>query len=46
MIEERFGVPIQELNFEEIEPVRVVYSILKNEYMGNVSLELKILAIK
>lgn len=46
MMEERFGVPIQELNFEEIEPVRVVYSILKNEYMGNVSLELKILAIK
>lgn len=46
MLEEKFGAPAQELNFRELEPVRVVYSILRNEYMGNVSLELKILAIQ
>lgn len=46
MMEEKFGVPAQELDFRELGPVRVVYSILKNEYMGNVSLELKILAIQ
>lgn len=46
MIEEKFGAPAQELDFRELGPVRVVYSILKNEYMGNVSLELKILAIQ
>lgn len=46
MIEEKFGAPVQDLDFQELEPVRVVYSILKNEYMGNVSLELKIHAIQ
>lgn len=46
MMEEKFGAPAQELDFRELGPVRVVYSILKNEYMGNVSLELKILAIQ
>lgn len=45
-IEQKFGVSRTKMKDCEIGPVRIVYSLFKNEYMGNISLELKVHAIE